>query len=60
MKFFFHGAMKKKKKKKKNSANQNSPICMKTTDIKLFGYNRYITVFIFHGAVLCTEMGILL
>ena len=33
MKIFFHGAM--KKKKKKNSANQNSPICMKTTDIKL-------------------------
>ena len=23
------------KKKKKNSANQNSPICVKTTDIKL-------------------------
>ena len=31
MKNFFHGAM--KKKKKKNSANQNSPISMKTTDI---------------------------
>ena len=37
-----HVKMKKKKKKnhgamKKNfSANQNSPICMKTTDIKLF------------------------
>ena len=31
MKSFFHGAM-----KKKNSANQNSPICMKTTDITLF------------------------
>ena len=30
--FFFHGAM------KKNSANQNSPIRMKTTDIKLFRY----------------------
>ena len=30
----FHGAMKKKKKKK--SANHNSPICMITTDIKLF------------------------
>ena len=30
MKTFFHGAM-----KKKISANQNSPICMKTTDIKL-------------------------
>ena len=29
MKKFFHGAM------KKNSANQNLPICMKTTDIKL-------------------------
>ena len=28
---FFHGAMKKKKK----TANQNSPICMKTTDIRL-------------------------
>ena len=26
---------KKKKKKKKKSANQNSPICMKTTDIRL-------------------------
>ena len=24
------------KKKKKNSANQNSPICIKTTDIKLY------------------------
>ena len=32
--FFFHGAM-----KKKFSANQNSPICMKTTDIKLFPYS---------------------
>ena len=32
MKKKFHGAM---KKKKKNSANQNSPVCMKTTDIKL-------------------------
>ena len=31
MKNNFHGAM----KKKKNSANQNSSICMKTTDIKL-------------------------
>ena len=38
-----HVKKKKKKKKKKNSwsyekknsANQNSPICMKTTDIKL-------------------------
>ena len=30
MKNFFHGAM-----KKNFSANQNSPICMKTTDIKL-------------------------
>ena len=29
MKILFHGAI------KKNSANQNSPICMKTTDIKL-------------------------
>ena len=29
----FHGAMKKQK-----SANQNSPICMKTSDIKLFGH----------------------
>ena len=28
---FFHGAM-----KKRISANQNSPSCMKTTDIKLF------------------------
>ena len=35
MKIFFHGVIKKKEKKKKNSANQNSPICMKTTDIKL-------------------------
>ena len=26
-------------KKKKNSANHNSPICMKTTDIKLFSNN---------------------
>ena len=33
IKFYFHRAMKKKKKK---SANQNSPICMKTTDIKLY------------------------
>ena len=32
MRFFFHGAM------KKNSANLNSPICMKTTDIKLYDY----------------------
>ena len=32
-----HGAM--KKKKKKISANHNSPICMKTTDIKLFSNN---------------------
>ena len=30
MKIFFHGAM-----KKFFSANQNSPICKKTTDIKL-------------------------
>ena len=28
--FFFHGAM------KNFSANQNSPICIKTTDIKLY------------------------
>ena len=28
-----HGALEKKNKKK--PANQNSPICMKTTDIKL-------------------------
>ena len=27
---------------KKNSANQNSPICMKTTDIKLFSNDRKI------------------
>ena len=33
MKKKFHGAM-----KKKNSASQNSPICMKTTDIKLFAH----------------------
>ena len=30
------------KKKKKNSANQNLPICMKTTDIKLLDHNFYI------------------
>ena len=37
MKSSFHGAT----KKKKNSANQNSPICMKTTDIKLLIINNY-------------------
>ena len=42
LKHFFHGAI----KKKKESANQNSPICMKTTAIKLlqneetFSYNQ--------------------
>ena len=35
--FFSWSYGKKKKKKKKNSANQNSPIYMKTTDIKLYG-----------------------
>ena len=33
-KFFSHGAM---KNEKKFAANQSSHICMKTTDIKLFG-----------------------
>ena len=27
---------------KKNSANQNLPICIKTTDIKLYGYAKYL------------------
>ena len=35
--FFSHGAIKKKKKK---SANQNSPVCMKTADIKLYTRKR--------------------
>ena len=36
MKDVFHGAM------KKNSANQNSPICMKTTDIKLLPNDKHL------------------
>ena len=35
-----------KKKKKKNAANQNSPICMKTTDIKLFIYEPLFHVYV--------------
>ena len=31
---------------KKFSANQNSPICMKTTDIKLFDYEDWFTLVI--------------
>ena len=40
-KIYFHGAM-----KKKNSADQNSPICMKTTDIKSSqnGYHKIMVI----------------
>ena len=50
MKKYFHGAM-----KKKISANQNSPICMKTTDIKLFRHatkSEHITSLIYFSKCL--------
>ena len=34
-------------------ANQNSPICMKTTDIKLFGLELWYLIFIFIVNLYC-------
>ena len=46
---FFSLELLKKKKKKKKTANQNSPICMKTIDIKLYTRKRNLDLTLLHS-----------